>query len=297
MDSIEGLQGTLAYIDAHLTEELSVGHLAAQAGYSAFHFCRLFQWGVGYSVMEYVRGRRLAFAAYALQSDRRILDIALEYGYETHSGFSKAFRRHFGCPPEVYRLHAHCGRPRMPDLACMKNYRIGGIVMEPKFVTLPAVKLAGYALKTTTAGHQNMQSIPAFWTAYMTDGRMEKLHGEAFLRRHAEYGACFPENPETGEFNYIIGVEVKERADVPGSYHVCELPPETYAVFSTPPCGGEGFVPAIQGTWGYIYNEWFPGSGYEYAPGGVDFELYDERCMGEDGKVCEIWIPIVKKRR
>ena len=167
--------------------------------------------------------------------------------------------------------------------------------MEPKFVTKPAIKLAGYMIKTTNSGNENSTAIPAFWGAYMRDGRMNKLHGESFLKSHAEYGACFPESPETGEFEYVIGVEVKDDAAVSEGYYVCEIPAATYAVFSTPPSDGERFVPAIHGTWGYIFNEWFPGSAYEYAPGCVDFELYDERCMSEAGKVCDICIPVVKK--
>ncbi len=138
--------------------------------------------------------------------------------------------------------------------------------MEPKFVTLPTVKLVGFALKTTMADGKNKERIPAFWSAYMTDGKANRLHSESFVKNHAEYGACFPEDPETGEFDYVIGVEAKEGAIIPSEYHVCELPPSTYAVFSTPPCSSDTFVPSIQGVWDFIFNEWFPSSGYEYAP-------------------------------
>lgn len=296
MEQYPGLQDVLDYIDGHLADDISVKYLADIAGFSVWHFCRVFQWRIGYPAMEYVRCRRLAFAASELSSGKKILDIALEYGFGTHSGFSKAFRRHFGCSPEIYRLHAHCPRPLPPSLPCMEKYLIGGIVMEPKFVTLPAVKLAGFNLKTTMEDGKNRNRIPAFWDAYMNDGRMTRLHSEAFLKDHAEYGACFPENPETGEFDYVIGVEAKEEAAVPAGYHVCELPPATYAVFPTPPCDAAGFSSCIQGVWDFIFNEWFPKSGYEYAPGCVDFERYDDRCMSETGKVCDIFIPVVKKQ-
>ncbi len=297
MDQYAFLQNILEFIDRHITEEISVGQLARMAGFSTWHFCRVFQWRTGYPVMGYVRNRRLAFAASELASGRRIIDIALEYGFETHSGFSKAFRRYYGCPPEVYRLHAGCGRPLPPSLPDMEKYSTGGIILEPKFVTLPAVKLAGFALKTTMAEGKNKDRIPAFWSAYMSDGRMKRLHSESFVKDHAEYGACFPEDPETGEFEYVIGVETKEGAAVPAGYRVCELPPATYAVFSTPPCGAEEFSPRIQNVWDYIFNEWFPKSGYEYAPACVDYERYDERCMSEAGKVCDVYIPIVKKQK
>lgn len=296
MDTIAILQDILEYVDEHIQDDISADSLAARAGFSAWHFRRVFQWGVGYSLMGYIRSRRLAFAAYELGSDRRIIEIALEYGFETHSGFSKAFRRCFGVSPETYRLHAHSGRPLLPNLYEVKQYLNGGIILEPKFVALPAVKLAGFVLKTSTEDGENSKEIPAFWNDYMHSGKMEKLHKEGFLKKHDEYGVCFPEDPETGEFEYVIGVETKEGAVIPAEYHVGELPPADYAVFSTPPCNAENFVPAIQGAWQYIFNEWFPKSGYEYAPNGHDFERYDDRCMSATEKVCDIYIPVVKKK-
>ena len=165
--------------------------------------------------------------------------------------------------------------------------------MEPKFVTLPAIKLAGFAIKTTSTAGENVKSIPTFWNDYMSGGMMEKLHAENFIKKHDEYGVCFPEDTMTGEFEYVIGVERIDGAEIPSEYHVCEVPPATYAVFSTPPSDAPNFAPAIQGTWNYIFNEWFPESGYEYAPGCNDFELYDDRCMSDEGKVCDIYIPVV----
>lgn len=289
------LQDTLEYIDAHLGETLDTELLASLAGFSPYHFSRVFHFGVGYTVMDYVRRRRLAFAASELSSGKKIIDIALEYGFESHSGFSKAFRRQYGCSPETYRVHAQSKRPELPSLTHMIQYVTGGIVMEPKFVTRPAIKVAGFSLKTTNKDGENNAAIPAFWLAYLNDGRCQKLHKEDFVKSHSEYGACFPENPQTGEFIYVIGVEPKDGADVPPPYECYELPAATYAVFSSPPSDRANFSNSIQGTWSYIYNEWFPNSGYEYADGCVDFELYDERCMGDTGCVCDICIPVTKK--
>ena len=91
MDYIDILQEILRWIDTHIKEKLSVKKLAQKAGFSPYHFCRIFQWNIGYSIMEYVRLRRLVFAASELKSGRLIIDIAVEYGYETHTGFLKAF--------------------------------------------------------------------------------------------------------------------------------------------------------------------------------------------------------------
>jgi len=292
----EAMQDILKYIDENISEDLSAAKFASLAGFSEHHFCHVFRWCVGYSVMEYVRNRRLAFAAAELSSGRKVIDVAMDYGFETHSGFSKAFKRYFGCSPETFRIHAHFTVPLHVSLEQMQNYNIGGIVMEPIFKTLPEKKIAGYVIKTKNVEGENSTSIPAFWSAYLSDGRCEKLHDEGFVENHSEYGACFQEDPETGEFEYVIGVEYKDGVAVPNSYHTCVIPPATYAVFSTPPADatkGDEFSASIQGAWNYIFNDWFPKSGYEYAAGCVDFELYDA-CGSDTNMVCEIWLPVVK---
>jgi AraC family transcriptional regulator len=90
-------------------------------------------------------------------------------------------------------------------------------------------------------------------------------------------------------------VEAKEGAEIPKAFDTREIPPSTYAVFSTPPCDRAEFSKNIQGTWQYIMNDWFPSSGYEYAAGCVDFEYYDEKRMGEKDNVCDIYIPVTKR--
>ena len=289
----------LRYIDNNIRENLSVEKLAARAGFSPYHFCRVFQWGTGYPIMEYVRNRRLAYAASELNSGRRIIDIAADYGFETHSGFTKAFRRYFGCTPEIYRMHASYDVPKLPILEKTKLYVSGGIVMEPKMVKKPAIRIAGFVINTRNTEGENSKDIPRFWADYTTDGRQEKLHSESFFKNHNEYGACFAEDPANGRFEYVIGLEIKDDLDfagIPEKYHTCTIPEAIYAVFSSPPADDAGFVSSIQGTWRYILSEWFPASGYEYDGNGADFELYDERCMSETAKVCDIYIPVVKKQ-
>lgn len=87
------------YIRSHAKEALSIQGLAAQFGYSAYHFSRMFREEMGVTLMEYVKQQRLYGAAREIGNGRKILDAALEYGYETHSGFTRAFRSQFGYSP------------------------------------------------------------------------------------------------------------------------------------------------------------------------------------------------------
>lgn len=167
--------------------------------------------------------------------------------------------------------------------------------MEPKIVKKGAIKLAGFAIMTKTKDGENLNACPKLWDDYVFSVKQEKLHGETFIKNHIEYGACFPENPENGEFEYVVGIEVKDGHDVSKEYHICTIPEAMYAVFTTPHADELKFSSIIQGTWKYILSEWFPKSGYEFADGKVDFELYDERCQGETGKVIDIYIPVIRK--
>ncbi|MDR0497942.1 MAG: GyrI-like domain-containing protein [Treponema sp.] len=164
--------------------------------------------------------------------------------------------------------------------------------MEAKFIEKGTIKLAGYVLNTSSRNGENFKAIPQFWGAYMSDGRMQKLHAESFVKIHAEYGVCFPEDAE-GNFDYVIGVELKEGTSVPSEYHYCEIPAASYAVFTTSPSEAAAFPGAIQQTWQEIFSQWFPQSGRRMDEAALSFELYDERSMAETGKVCEIWIPVV----
>jgi AraC-like DNA-binding protein len=88
-----------------LNDEFSLNQLAESIGYSAFHLAREFKGAAGLSVMEYVRDARIDAAAKEIEQGRRIVDIAMDYCFETHAGFTKAFSAIFGCTPKEYQDH------------------------------------------------------------------------------------------------------------------------------------------------------------------------------------------------
>ena len=97
-------------IDAHLLhrrdDDAALCVLARKFGYSPFHFSRKFREISGVSLREYMRGRRLAFALKELRdTDRSILEIALEYGFSSHEAFTRAFKSAYGITPSQYRRH------------------------------------------------------------------------------------------------------------------------------------------------------------------------------------------------
>jgi AraC family transcriptional regulator len=93
------------YIGKHLDEELSVERLSRVANFSKYHFHRQFSEYAGITVVRYIRLMRLKRASYrlAFSGDARIIEIALEAGFENPESFSRAFKNMFGQTPSQFR--------------------------------------------------------------------------------------------------------------------------------------------------------------------------------------------------
>jgi AraC family transcriptional regulator len=98
------LAGAGMYVRARLDERITLEAVAAVAGFSAFHFHRVFRVAYGENLNAYVVRHRMQRAARELRStDRRVIDIALKCGYESASAFGRAFLRAFEMTPSAYR--------------------------------------------------------------------------------------------------------------------------------------------------------------------------------------------------
>jgi AraC family transcriptional regulator len=94
----------LEHIDAHLDEDLGVDGLSEVAGFSKYHFHRQFSELFAVPVHQYVQQLRMKRAGYELAfRQRRVLDIALDSGYESHEAFARAFKQHAGQAPSEFR--------------------------------------------------------------------------------------------------------------------------------------------------------------------------------------------------
>ena len=102
MTTIELLQKAIDYIEENLTSEITVSEIAEVTGFSLYHFCRLFSNYVGMPVAAYMTKRRLYHGIYNIQWGNKTIDTALQYGFNTYSGFYKAFKGEFGCSPKRY---------------------------------------------------------------------------------------------------------------------------------------------------------------------------------------------------
>jgi len=94
----------LKYIEENLECTLAVRVLAEYMGYSEYHFSREFSHQLGISVMDYVVRRKLIKAAEMLIDGQKVLDVAIQFGWQSHGGFTKAFKREYGFSPSFLKM-------------------------------------------------------------------------------------------------------------------------------------------------------------------------------------------------
>ena len=125
MDYWNVIKNTIKFVDENIAEDLSVAILAEKAGYSEYHFCRIFKEYTGMSLMDYVRRRKLIHAI--LDKEKNLLEAAYDYGFQTQTGFIKAFKKVFDITPSNYRMNI---LKVMPDGQRMIAFeRIGDLKM------------------------------------------------------------------------------------------------------------------------------------------------------------------------
>lgn len=294
MNYSKDMERCVDYIESNLQNEISTQMLADEIGYSVYHFCRVFSACKGMSPTEYIRKRRLSLAALELFQNKKIIDIALNYGFETAGGFAKAFRKEYGYSPAQYAK-------RMAGFneATIKN-KIGDYIMNYVIMKKPAFKVAGYGIQTDISSANYTKDIASFWEHYEGENLESKLYEILNPPKHGEVGLCIPAS-ENGNVTYLLGVIVDDFSKVTDDMITVEVPQAEYAVFTTPPVDTTNdneqkeFAQVIKSTWKYIFEQWFIDSGYVYDEDKLDFEFYDERCHFRPDTVMDIFVPIKKR--
>lgn len=271
-------QKALWFIESHLAGALSLDEIAGVAGISRFHMVRAFAAATGFSVMRYVRARRLSEAARALAGGAPdILKLALEADYGSHEAFTRAFRDHFGVTPEAVRAATRLDTLKLQEPIIMDSTVIDNLA-PPRFETGKPLLVAGIGERYSC---ESGAAIPGQWQRFHQSvdhipGRIGKV----------AYGVCC-NGDDSGNFDYIAGVEVSDFSDLPREFSSIRIPVQKYAVFTH-----RDHISTIRRTINTIWNHWLPASGMKAADA-PSFERYDENfdpLTGNGG--LEIWIPV-----
>jgi len=286
------------YIDRNLASELTLGELAGVAGFSEYHFHRIFAAMTGETLFSFITRLRVERAASLLcaQPGMPVTQISADCGFSSHAVFCRLFKKRFGMSPSAFRDRNHGqadsslgqllrNRGEAPDGAARYN---GIINLTGRYEMNPVV---------------NIEKIPKTRLAYIryvgpyqNDGALfERLYGRLFawarprgVDTSVTYILYHDDPAITEEAKLRISVCVPIGADVAVSGEVCEMEAfgGTYAVGHFDLKNGE-----YTEAWAAMYSGWLPTSGYVPANEPC-FERYHEQCDAEGKMPVDICIPV-----
>ncbi|WP_137791058.1 AraC family transcriptional regulator [Bacillus sp. E(2018)] len=289
MDSLKSMNDALEYIEEHLQDEIDFTEVAKRAYCSEYHFKRMFSFLAGIPLSEYVRRRRLTLAAFELQnSDIKVIDVAVKFGYSSPDSFTKAFQQMHGITPSEARKNGHSLKafPRMSFQLSVK----GGSEMNYRIVEKEAFSIVGLKKRVPLVFEGVNPEIAAMWQS-LTPKLISELKKLSNIEPRGMISAStnFSERTtENSELDHYIGAATTEKC--PEDMTELKVESSTWAVFEAV----GPFPETLQNVWGRIYSEWFPSSSYEQTEGPEILWNADKDTSSPTFR-SEIWVPVKKK--
>jgi len=285
MEWMKAISEAVDYIESHISDEITADDVANSACISTFYFQKGFSMLCGYTIMEYIRNRRLALAGVALaDSEAKVIDVAMQYGYDSPDSFTKAFTRFHGITPSQVRKDKTMIKSFAP-LKLTISLK-GGYLMDYRITKKDSFTVIGSA-KEFSYEHAK-QEIPAFWQEHYATGKGQHVCGM--------FGINIDEQMGHEKFEYVIADIYNPVTDIPEGFVTKTIPAFTWAVF---PC--KGAMPnSLQDVNTKIFSEWLPAlKEYEFAAG-YCIEMYDApdkypKGTQDENYYAEIWIPVKRK--
>ena len=285
MEWTNAIQSAINFMEQHITENISAEDVANHVHISSFYFQKGFRMLCGFSVIEYIRNRRLALAGGDLATtDIKIIDIAMKYGYDSPDSFTKAFTRFHGVSPTMVRKEDVMIKTFAP--LKLEISLKGGYFMNYKIIDKESFTVLGVSKEFN---YENCkQEIPLFWQRHYEEGNGKYVCGM--------FGINIDEKMGNDSFEYLIADLYDSKMEIPEGFVTRTIPAFTWAVFS---CVGP-MPTALQDVSTKIISEWLPAlKEYEFAAG-YCVEMYDAPDKYPNGTQdenyhTEIWIPIQKK--
>jgi len=263
------------FIERHITEPMTLHQLAQAAGYSPWHAARIFKDLTGKTPFDYIRELRLTRAAEKLQDeDVKIVDVAFDFVFESHEGFTRAFSKQFGVSPRRFSKEKPPVKLFFPE--SMRDYYLnlqrGDSIMNvnsnPNTVFVQVIDRP--ARKFIIKRGKEAKDYFAYCEELGCD-IFEELKGVKDAL-YEPISVWLPENlRKPGTSVYCMGVEMPAnyKRPVPAGYEIIDLKPCKMMVFQGQPYEDSNYHQAIGDIWAVMKT---------YNP-----ELYGFKWADDDG--------------
>ena len=236
MRSVEVVQQMIEWLEMNMEGQPTLQNVSVAVGYSPWYCSCMFHDITGVTIKAYVAGRRLALATEAIRDTQgRILDIAVRYGFSSQEALTRAFKKQYGCTPAAYRrenkpipltIHKHVLFPEYDEkrIKTMEEKRL-----DIRVEHIPAHKYLGiWEEKATNYGefweYHDCDEVCGFVTS------MDKM-AHPIVTAHT---AGWKKTGEKMVYFYGTGVPLEYAGEIPKGFELKELPASDYLVFSYP---------------------------------------------------------------
>lgn len=285
MDWVQKMNLALQYIENHLTDDIQNKEIEEIVNCSFFHFQKIFYYMSNITLAEYIRRRRLTLSAFELQNtNQKVIDIALKYGYDSPTAFTRAFQKMHHMTPKEAKVSNKVFTAYHP-ISFQVSIK-GGNKINYAIVEKEAFRIVGARLKTNIREGDYYQKIEGFWKETTEKGLLPELLKINNGKIKGILGVAIGDWENKGEFNYYISVASEEQC-IPKGMETLEIASSKWALFDCI----EPIPTAMRQMQQRILTEWFPQSGYQYndIP---DIEYYTDGNTLADDYQTQIWVPV-----
>ena len=174
MDWIKRLNQAIDFIEENLDGELDYEEVAGIAGCPSYYFQQMFLYMTDMTLREYIRRRRLSLSAVELQKGNgNVTDIAMKYGYESPTAFTRAFKNFHGITPSAVKTEPVSFQAYPPISFSMAIH--GGAPLQFRIEEKEAFRILGRSCPLSKELTENFQRIQAVWDAALADGTLARL--------------------------------------------------------------------------------------------------------------------------
>ena len=285
MNLLKQLNDAVSYIEDNLCGEPDPGQAASIACVSTDTFLRFFSYITGMTLTEYIRKRRLTLAARDLsENSTAIVDLAVKYGYDSASAFSRAFARQHGITPSDYRKNG--GSLRIVPPVSFQFYIKGAEEMDFRIIELNETTAAG--ISRVNQGYRNREELRHI----MWSESEEDIPGKITGGKWNEPGSTAMDGIWYGIWHDGRSMIAREEFLTVNAPEQITIPAGRYAAFRTDPGGlaWEEFPRLFE----LIFQVWLPSSGYRLKSDMIVevLHLQTSRELRKKNRYYEVYLPI-----
>lgn len=271
MKNCDMVYRSLEIIENELRSEINVYSLSEKFGFSLYYFSRLFKGVTGYNLKSYILNRQIT-EAYSdiFKGDKKIIDIAFDYGFSTPESFTRACYKIIGINPSKLKFNREFNPISLLKPLTRISIEISKQIVkkEPDLVKLEEIQLVGIPFYYNLS-HKNDLSEP--WENLIKN--LHLIQNKKSPEKYYQTQYWFPEQ-ETNFLYFFIAVEINKIDELPVQFTSKIIPEQSYLRFKH-----KGVANSVGYTYDYIYNTYLPETEYK-LPHLYNFEFCGDEYLG-----------------